>query len=346
MINDPKINKTVLAPTINKAPELTDEIVNLQLQNYYLATSKKGIEIHKKNNCDEPPQKPVLISVLPKLFQSVFSGLIDEHFNDYNTQIINHKGSLWSDNIIFSHLNSITSTQQLPDILITYDYNCIYEKGFLNRFYDQERFSTSSYYHARQDQYRDYAKIIKVLAYDQFVMVVQKKGFNTYAKPREWYELLNPLLEQKIIVPGMRDYFCNSYYLPYIKRFGQKSVEYLNKNIANRMHPEEMTTLIEQNLNPEVTVFIMPYSYAQSIKNTLDFEIVLPDDNEMAIPIQMLIKKEAHTKHKRLLKFLTSEELGNEFIKAGYFSTHPNLQNKFSSLIDWEFVSTIQSNTI
>lgn len=334
-----KTNRTPISSFNKKPIELTNEKFDQQLKNYSLIISAKGVELHKNDSCNQSSQRPILISVLPILFQDTFSQFTTAQINAYHRQIINYKGSLWADNIIYSYLNSISNTEQLPEILITYDYNCIYEKEFLNRFYDQQKFNTRRYYHTKNENYRDYSKIIKVLAYDLLVMVVQKNGFNTDAKPREWYELLNPKLEQKIIVPGLRDYFCNSYYLPFIKKFGQKSVEYLDRNICKRIHPEEMKVLIEQNLAPEIKVFVMPFSYARHIKNMLEYEIVLPDDGEMAIPIQMLVKKEAYVKHNQLLRYLTSKELGKEFAKAGYFSTHPGIQTRFSSYIDYEFIS-------
>ncbi len=328
-----------------KQKDISQNINNVQLRNYYLATSKKGFELYKKDNTEKACSSPFLISVLPKLFQKAFLRLFSDHFPYFNDQVIIHNGSLSGDNIIYDYIDNIESTNQLPEIMLTSDYNSVYHLDFLRIFDAEEHLYPTKPFHSSRFSPRDYSKIIKVLAYDTLVMVIRKSAFANCSKPREWYELLNPKLKQKIVLPGKRDYFCNAFYLPFIERFGLPSIEYLNKNTKGWYHPEEMLWMIDNNNYPEVSIFVMPFSYAKNIDNNLDYEILIPNDGEIGIPIQLITKKEAYQKHCSIIDFLTGKELAMEFEKYGYYTnTHTlnsNSKNRKIYTVDWEFLQTI-----
>ncbi len=343
--NKKKFDKSIKAKKQNKT---TTDCENMQSRNYYLGTSEKGYELIKKKDEEQGVQKPYLISVLPILFQEEFKNLLIKEFPDYNDNVLVHKGSIWADNVIYNHIDTLKSTEQMPEILLTNDLNSIFHKKFLNLIFEEEKWHLQDYYFgiSGENVKRNcFSKLLGVLAYDMLVMVVRKSEFlYDLSQPREWYELLNPKLEQRMIIPGDRDFFCNSFFFPFIKRFGLTSIDYLKNNIKDRIHPEEMLWMINSGNDKDISLFVMPYSYAKKISNNLDYDIVFPEDGEIGIPIHMMVKNSTYERYPDIIDFLFGKKLGEAFERLGYYSTNKSVRSRYGSrlvnTIDWDYLMT------
>jgi ABC-type Fe3+ transport system substrate-binding protein len=337
--------KKVIVPSCEK--EKTEQ--NVPLYNYHLTTSEKGFELRTNDDINTGVKKPYFISIVPKIFQKNFQKLFLNTFPSYtesnNNEVVFFNGSIYADNILYDYIDTIDSTEQLPDILFTNDFNSVYHRCFMDSFLNYNNFenpylpmNTS----LAESKAKQHSQLLNILAYDALVMVIRRPNYNSMPIPREWYELLNPKLNNKIIVPGYQDFFCNTLYFHFVKDFGYQAIEHLAKNSCVMIHPEKMVEMINSGIMSEVSVFVMPYSYVRKIENKIDYKVIIPDDGAIAIPIQMMVKKGAYEKYPEIIDFLTGEELGAEFEKCGFFSTsirhkNPNPIQKMN-WIGWEFL--------
>jgi hypothetical protein len=319
---------------------------NISRYNYNVDLSKRGIGLHEDALADKAIE-PFIISVLPKLFQRNYKRLFSNTFPHYQGNAngaVTLNGSIYPDNIFYNYIENIHSVEELPDILITNDFNGLYHKRFVENFLTDENFeapgSLVPFINSGLNTV-PCSHLLKILAYDVLVMVIRKSDFLKISSPREWYELLNPKLNRKLVLPGTQDFFCNTFYFHFVKNFGYKAIQQISDNILDRIHPEKMVKVINSGNDTETSVFVMPYSYALKLRNILDYETIIPVNDAIIIPVQMLQKRGACEKHREIINFLLSDELGKEFERQGFFSTNickKNRRNKISlNWIGWDF---------
>jgi ABC-type Fe3+ transport system substrate-binding protein len=348
----PSTPGTVLEKTNNANPVVQP----INGYNYSISASKNGFEL-AGNQIKGRVKKhkyitPFIISVWPKVFQPIFQKLFLKTYPQYagsEKGSIIQMGSLHYDNIFYKHIESLTSVDQLPDILVTSDFNNLYHRNFMQKFLNTQNFETLHFpLHPifSDAQFADPSRLFGMLGSDALVMVVNKSKFLDLQTPREWYELLNPSLLNRIVLCGDRDFFCNTFFYHYIKTYGFEAVKLLAKNTLWHLHPEEMLDSINfsslSGNDVGASVYVMPYSYARNITNKFDYQIIWPDDGAMLIPIQMLVKKGTLEKHSKVINFLTGEALGRGLEQHGFLATNPNTSKQYpgSSInwIGWNFI--------
>jgi len=141
--------------------------------------------------------------------------------------------------------------------------------------------------------------------------------------------------QNEIIMRGEDNFFCNAVMLPFFKDNGYEAIETLALNIKSGMHPAEMVKLAGTNKPEGGTVYIMPYFFAKRIQQK-NVEIVWPKDGAIVSPVFMLIKKEKLNKHKPLLDFLFSKEVGEMLTGRSFPSIHPDVSNQvFPDEVKW-----------
>ena len=319
---------------------------------YDIDTSKKGFELSYHQN--EPQSrkakctKTFIISMLPFAFQPAFKKAFTKAFpqyagNDKGSAILT--GNINSDNVFYKQIEKLTTTDQLPDILITSDFNSLYHTNFKVNLLNTANFETLNFplhpIYAKAD-FAHPSNLMGMLASDVLVMVVDKSKFEDKAFPYEWYELLNPTLRNSIVFCGDIDFSCNTVYYPFVKNFGFDAIKQLVNNTLAYIHPADMLHLIHSGNRISASVYVMPYSYARSIQNKFDYQIIWPNDGAIPIPIQMLVKKGAYEKHEDIINFLKGKTLGEEFEKNGFLATNPNASKQCpdSNLnwVGWNFI--------
>lgn len=298
--------------------------------------------------------KTFIVSMLPVTLQPTFKALFEERFPEYAPDghgSIIFKGSTYLENVFYKQIETLTSANQFPDILITTDINSIYHRT--SRLLNDRNFDTFNYpvhpIFAGTKIEHPY-KLFRFLAAEALVLVVDKSKYDTTQLPREWYELLNPLLEKSIVFCGDRDFHCNTIFSHFVKDFGYDAVKQLTKNTLIRIHPEEMLLSINGGNKINASVYVMPYSYAKNICNQIDFQIIWPEDGAILIPIQMLVKKGAAEKHKEVIRFLTGTDMGKLFEEHGLIATNAKVKNQLPSnklnWIGWNFLKQIDLRTM
>jgi ABC-type Fe3+ transport system substrate-binding protein len=338
--------------TPEKLKEARPLVQNIKGYKYDIGLTSNGFDLlknptqskHQRHKCI----KPFIISLWPTAFQSAFNKVFSKAFpqytgNDKGSVILN--GSVNYDNVFYKHLESLTSAEQLPDILITSDFNSLYHRSCKDNLLNNANFETlnvpiHSIYSNTNIEHP--SKLLGMLASDVLVMVVDKLKFGNKQLPREWYELLDPALCNSVALCGDKDFFCNTVFYHYVKSYGLEGVKLLINNALTRIHPEEMVHSINSGNDIGASVYVMPYSYARNIQNKFEYQTIWPDDGAMIIPIQMLAKKGVCEKHNEVISFLTGESLGAELEKHGFLATNPNTCKDYPgselNWIGWDFI--------
>jgi hypothetical protein len=352
-----KTNKDEQKEQISR--KLTDSkpvIQNVTGHNYAIKATENGFELVKTHGDKQKPEytKPFIISILPLAFQSAFKDLFSktfpQHAGNSNGSVI-LTGSVNYDNIFYHYIEAITSTEQLPDILITSDFNSLYHRGFKRCLLNSKNFETLNIPMHSIYSHIDFAhpsQLFGMIASDALVMVVDKWKFGNRCLPREWYELLSPTLHKSVAFCGDRDFFCNTTYFHFVKNFGYAVLNQLVNNTLTRIHPEEMLHSIHLGNKIGASVYVMPYSYAMNIQDKLDYQVVWPEDGAILIPMQMLIKKGTSEKHQEVIDFITGKALGTELEKKGFIATNPETSKLHSGTklnwIGWDFIDHCDLN--
>lgn len=315
-------------------PIMSNKEINLESIRYDMPQLKK----HKA--------KIFFVSILPVSIQAAFKSLFAEQFPQYAEEghgSVFFSGSTYLENVFYNKIETLSSANQFPEILITTDVNSIYHRT--SRLLNDRNFETFN--HASHSIFSgtniNYAsRIFGFIGAEAMVMVVNKAKYETIQPPREWYELLNPALKNSIVFCGDIDFHCNTVFAHYVKEYGYEAVDQLSKNTLLRIHPEEMLSTINSGNKINAAVYVMPYSYAKRIQNTTDYDLIWPVDGAILLPIQVLIRKGAYDKYKEMIRFLMGEEVGKMMEEYGLVSTNPKVKNNFPgsklNWIGWDFI--------
>jgi hypothetical protein len=341
-----------LKPSLKKAKDHSHIVQSINGYEYGIGASANGLElVHNAagQKAKKPKSvKPFIISMWPTAFQSAFNKCFSKAFpqyggNDKGSVVLT--GSVNYDNVFYKHIEKLTSTEQLPDILITSDFNSLYHRSFRNSLLNDCSFESlalplHSIYAGSGIAHP--SSLLTMLATDALVMVADKAKFESRRLPREWYELLDPALQNSIAFYGERDFFCNTVFYHFVKNYGFEAIKKLSDNTLMRIHPDEMLQVIQAGNVNGASVYVMPYSYAKNIQNKFDYSIIWPEDGAILLPIQMLVKKGALEKHEEVIHYLTGQSLGNELEKCGYLSTNGSTAKQYPgnklNWIGWDFL--------
>jgi ABC-type Fe3+ transport system substrate-binding protein len=331
-------------------------VQNIEGYKYAIKLTDNGFELQhssKSKNQRLKSIKPFIISVWPTIFQSAFKKIFSRAFPQYtdnNKGSVILTGSVNYDNVFYKHIESLTSTEQLPDILITSDFNILYHRNFRDNLINDVNFETldlpihSIYFNTK---FEHPSKLFGMLASDALVMVADKSKFGNKQLPREWYELLDPALCNSAVLCGNRDFFCNTVFYHYVKNYGFEGVKLIVNNILARMHPEEMLTSMHSGNSTGASLYVMPYSYARTIQKNFDYQIIWPDDGAIIIPIQMLVKKGSYQKYSDVINFLTGDILGAALEKHGFLATNPNTCKDYpGTALNWAGWNFIENSDL
>lgn len=330
----------------SKETEITNNLINSGLpimsqRDLQLGTVKYDTPHLSKHN----KSNTFMVTLLPRAIQNEFQSLFEKKFPQYagdGNGVVNFKGRMYPENIFFNKIEKLESIFQFPDILITSDINSLYHNpnGLLNsQNFETFKYSTNEVF--TEIRLENSHNVFRYLAADALVMVVNKYKFRYSPMPVEWYELLNPMLKNKIVFPVSVDYHCNTVYLNFVRDFGIRVIDQLINNTLTRLHPDEMLDQINAKNPLNAAIYIMSYSYARHIKTNIDFQIIWPEDGAILLPIQMLVKKGAYNKYKDIIRFITGSEMGKMFAKNGLIPANPNCNIPSNKLnwLGWEFLN-------
>jgi len=266
-----------------------------------------------------------LLALMPCGLKMAFAKALNPFMQAYNQKASSPvkyaiEGNLNQELSYYPYVDRLDSSDELPDIIISSDFNTFYGKRFYEKFvsssiftgYDQPPFN-SEY---------DKAGIIEpegaysVITVNPLVMIVNKDQLQGRPLPTCWDDLLDPIWEKSLILRGGNGFFCHAVLLPVYKKHGAEGLKKLAKNVCLGMHPSQMVKRIDSN--GEGAIYVMPEFFAKRIKNSLRYHIVWPEDGALASPVTLQAKRGKLTELKPILDFLTGTELSNTLASVGF----------------------------
>ena len=258
---------------------------------------------------------PRFSALLPCGLRNPFLALFEEFRKrtgwDSETLIegnVNHELSL------YSRLEEIEDSEDLPDLMITSDINNLFHRKLRERFIDAGCFSpapevTSPLF--KESGLYDPEGNYTFIASNYLVMVVCKDKLGDRPMPGRWEDLLSPAFHKDLGIRGEDDFYCHSVSIPYYLLYGEKGVEQLALNIYDGYHPSQMVKLIDNPKAEGPSVFIMPHFFASKIQRKERVEIIFPEEGVFTSPVTLFIKKEKAEELKDLREFLLGREMAD-----------------------------------
>jgi ABC-type Fe3+ transport system substrate-binding protein len=323
LLNSSKIDAKQFVPVLNNILNKSDTI-----------SSSNMLEIQKSLH---------FLAMLPCGLRNPFKEFLENHIAD-NNELYTGLNYLTEGNVnhelsYYPLLDSITSPDELPDIIIASDVNHFFHRPFIANFVKKGIFKTYCSYkpnsYFEQAGYPDPAGNFTMLTANMLVIAVDTERLNTRKMPETWKDLLTKDFENDIIMRGEDNFFCNAVMLPIYKDNGFESIVAMARNIKSGKHPAEMVKLAGSGKEEAATVYIMPYFFSQKILND-KIKIVWPKDGAIASPVFMLVKNTVTEKHKKLLNFLISKEMGAMLLDRYFPFIHPEVDTaSFPGTMKW-----------
>lgn len=283
-------------------------------------------------------------------FKSYFETVVESNNELFDSLHFLIEGNVNQELSYYPMLDSISDTDELPDIIMASDINNFFHRPFVDRFVSKGLFKAYTPYsfnsYLEKAGYSDPEEQYTMFTANMLVMAVDKGRLGDKSMPKSWSDLLSEDFRDEIIMRGEDDFFCNAVLLPFYKDKGFEAIETLALNIHSGLHPSQMVKLAGSQKPEARTVYIMPYFFAKRINNP-QVEIVWPEDGAIASPVFLMIKEGVHEKHKILLDTLFNK-VTNELLTDRYFpAIHPEVSNEiFPESVKWLGWDFLRSNDI
>ena len=291
--------------------------------------------------------KPTLLSLMPCGLKMPFTKDLEmflrESINDINCAV---EGNLNQELSYYTYIGELKEFSELPDILITSDFNSLYHHRFFNDFIMPGNFEKISI--SDRSKSFEEAGIFDpdenyfIVCVNPLVIVADLDVLDEEKIPENWDDLLSSDFKKSITLRGNEEFFCHAVLLPFFKEHGENGIKKLAENVNKGMHPAEMVKSIDSGKG-DSAVYVMPEFFAQKIKKKEKAKIIWPKDGAIASPVTMHVKKGKKQELKWLIDYLTSDELMNTFENAYFPSCKNNIKNnlrpeKKLKWLGWDFI--------
>jgi ABC-type Fe3+ transport system substrate-binding protein len=290
-------------------------------------------------------------ALLPCGMKMPFGRTLDAFIESYNrthspTIRCLVEGNVNHETSYYDHVDTITSLDQLPDVVISADINSFYHQRFKRMFRGQGLFRTSP-----RRLHPDMEAIgladpdgdFTMLSANLLVIVALSDGLRGRPLPESWGDLLHESFTNSVVMRGDDSFFCNGVLLPFHQMFGLDGVRRLGRSVVQGLHPSEMVKLIDSRNADVPPVYVMPYFFATRIKERGRATLIVPNEGAIVSPVQMLVKRSARPEVMDAMDFLTGRELGQICADAYFPSTHPGVTNPTSHVrmrwLGWDFLN-------
>lgn len=247
----------------------------------------------------------------------------------------------------YPYVNHIKNVDDLPDIIVSSDFNAF----FYHRFYTE--FIRPGYFEDVMDEppnaafaaagIADPRRQYTILCVNPLIIVADLEKVGERPLPRCWADLLDPVWRRDITLRGNQNFFCHAVLLPFFKEYGKVSVEALAKNVFDGRHPAQMVK--SAGSGRSAALYVMPYFFARKIDLKKSVKLIWPEDGALASPITLLVKKKKRAELKAIIDYLTSAELAQVFVDAYFPSPHPAIATPLSvntglKWLGWDYIHT------
>ena len=258
----------------------------------------------------------------------------------------------------YPHLSKVKSSEEIPEMLIVSDFNCLFHHDFMDRFVNKGLFATPTEYpgsnlsRAFLDcNYFDPENQYMMLTANPLLMVVDHSVLNGKQAPHSWQELVEGDYRNEVTIRGDGNFFCNGVLLPLYRLFGSEGLHRFATQVKSGVHPSQMVKELSQRSPQRSSIYIIPYFFAKTITGNPDCEIIWPAEGAIISPVFMMAKERSLPLMRPLIEYLCSERFGTIQNNA-YFppvseaasSFNPNTNNFY--WLGWDFLRATDSGRL
>lgn len=293
-----------------------------------------------------------LLALLPCGLKMPFTRIFEFFASEYNEKHENKLKYLLEGNVnhelsYYAYVDSVESFDELPDVIVSSDINSFFHKPFREKFLAKELFVDLLPQRIHDDfesiGFDDVDHQFTMLSANLLVLVSIDELLDGKPKIESWKDVCMPAFQNCVVMRGQSNFFCNGVLLPFYALFGMDGIVDLARSVRTGVHPSEMVKMIDSGKSDVAPLYIMPYFFAQKIKNKSRVSINVPKEGAIASPVQMLVKKGSQEKVKEITNFLCSAKFGQLCADAYFPSVNVEVRNDTSSVekfywIGWDFL--------
>jgi ABC-type Fe3+ transport system substrate-binding protein len=300
----------------------------------------------------ERQKELTLLALLPCGMKMPFNRALDDFAAEYCRQTGNTLRSLVEGNVnhelsYYAYLDSVTSIDELPDIIISSDINSFYHKSFRENFLGEDYFVNlnSSPMNADLESigFADPRGQFTMVSANLLVLVTINELMGDSARLESWEELLKEEFRNKVVMRGQEGFFCNGVLLPFYQMYGTGGIRKLASSVYMGMHPSRMVKMIDSKKADVPPMYIMPYFFTRKIQDRSRVTITIPSEGAIVSPVQMLVKRSTAERVKEITDFLCGKKFGEISAGALFPSANPEVDNKLGHVkplywMGWDFL--------
>ena len=240
------------------------------------------------------------------------------------------EGNLNQEISYYAYIDTIETTGELPDIIVSSDFNAFYGRRFYKRFVATGLFTG----YGRFDPGRNFSKAgivdprdeYAVLGVNPLVVVANLDETAERPLPVCWEDVLDPLWKNSLTLRGGNDFFCHAVLLPIYRNFGAAGLKQLAANVLRGLHPAQMVNHIDSGAPG--ALYVMPEFFAHQVKNQQRIRIIWPMDGALASPVTLQVKSSRIDALKPVLDYLIGKELARILVGARFPVPHADIDGK------------------
>ena len=296
-------------------------------------------------------QRLTLLGLLPCGMKMPFKRKIDEYIATLDTDMEIHsliEGNVNHELSYYPYIETLSSIEELPDVIISSDINSFFHHAFIEKFVDNGCFEAFELETHNPDftetDYPDPRRAFTMLSANILLIVENTTKSVGYALPTCWDDLLKPEYENSVTMRGQNDFFCSGVLLPFYQKHGESAIYAMARTVKKGLHPAEMIKEIERQAETATPFYIMPKFFADRLKDQRQFKIIYPSDGAIISPVFMLIKKDRKDVAKLLADFVVGREMSQFCADAGFPALRADVDNHLPedctlSWMGWDFLN-------
>ncbi len=257
--------------------------------------------------------------------------------------------SFFNDHLDYEdYLEHFEEPDEIPDIIMTAGYGFFY-KRFMERFVEKGVFADviDRPIHARlaESGIIDPDGHFSVIAINTLVMVVDENRLGEVPMPKSWGDLLQPIYENKVVMRGHGDVFCDVVQMNYYKDYGETGVEKLGRSVKYGLHPSQMIKELMSSRSDVPPIHIMPYFFYKTMKESANIKVIWPEEGVLAYPVSVLIKADKMQELQELTDYLLGPEIARICSDAHFPAVHADVGNTLPlhvklKWLGWDFIKS------
>ena len=253
----------------------------------------------------------------------------------------------------YPYVNHVKTVADLPDIIVSADFNTFFYHNFYDRFIAPGHFVDVMESAPNRlfcdagiaDPEHQYT----IICVNPLIIVADLEAVGERPLPRRWADLLDPMWRRSITLRGNDNFFCHAVLLPFYKEHGSNGIRALARNVYDGRHPAQMVKAAGSGRS--AALYVMPDFFAHKIPEGKAVQRIWPEDGALASPVTLLVKRARAASLKPITDFLLSEEMARVFADALFPTPHPAAENRMpdgASLkwIGWDYIRANDLETV